>query len=158
MLDITTKEGYDLATALRGPDQDYPKLKYIVTGWIRGKLNLVTTVCQAITVYQVRHGELTPHDVDMAKEEVKHLFACPHQHGAMLHWASHATQAIRWLRPSLTSPVGRRERELTHELIGMLRHSTKRNKARVLGCLDNWLEPKLQVYDVGNTHRRRRVR
>jgi len=151
MLDINTREGYDLATALRGPDLQYPKLKYIITGWIRGMLNLAINGCQ------VRHGELTSHDVNMAKGEVEHLFACPHHHRAMIHWAYHATLAIKWLRDSPTGPVGRRERELTHELIGMLRHPTSRNKDRVLRHLDDWLDdtPKLQVYDVGNTHQRR---
>jgi len=151
MLDINTKEGYDIAAALRGPDQSYPNLKYIITGWIRGRLNLAHCGCQ------VRHGELTSHDVNMAKGEVEHLFACPHQHRAMIHWVMHARLAIGWLR-GINDPVGRRERELTHELIGMLRHPTKRNKARVLGCLDLWIDhhmPEVQVYDVGNTHQRR---
>jgi len=155
MLDINTKEDYDLATALRGPDLQYPKLKYIITGWIRGQLNLVHhCFCQ------VRHGELTAHDVNMAKGEVEHLFACPHQHSAMYHWLRHAASAIVWLRDSRTDPVGRREEELIHALIGMIRHPANvitKNKERVLRYLDDWLNdaPKIQVYDIGNTHRRR---
>lgn len=155
MLDINTKEGYDIAAALRGPDQDYPKLKYIITGWIRAKVGMAKSNNGI-----VRRRDLTPQDIREAGREVERLYGYDHHHRAMLHWVQHATLAVRWLRPRLTSAVGRRERELTRELTGMLRHPTKGNKDRVLRLLDDWLDntPKIQVYHVGVTHQRRQRR
>jgi len=143
-------KGRDLAASIRGPDPDYPKLKYIITGWIRAKVGM-ENYCGVL-----RHKELTTHDIRKAEREVKRLCGREHHHQPMTHWACHAIRAIRWLRESLTDPVGRREDGLTCALLGMLGHPTTINRDRVLRYLDDWLEPpKIQVYDVGNTHQRR---
>lgn len=133
-INLGTKEGYDLVAAIRGPDQAYPFLKHIITGWIRYKLGVSACDCH------VRCEELTTSDILCAKREVYHLCECKHHHCAMLHWVMHTSLAIKWLRPCATSPVGRRERDLAHDLTGMMRNPSPENRDRVLECLDAWLD------------------
>ena len=94
-LDINTKNGYILATALRGPDANYRALKWIITGWIRAQ-------CIASARYSmVRRSMLNKQDIINAKSAVTELYQQlwdykPLQR-IMLHWVMHCSQAIELL-------------------------------------------------------------
>ena len=131
-LDVSTKEGYLLATAMRGPDVQYLKLKYIITGWIRAQCGVTYGNCS------VRNRELTKSDVCRAKEEVDQLYADHHARPAMKHWTGHAFSAIRQFPKSVYQDW---LSGFTRALHAMLLVPNVVLKARVHDWLDNYPFP-----------------
>lgn len=125
-LDVSTKKGYDIATALRGPDVGCFALKYIITGWVREQCGVSSKHTWVRTI-EVGEGNML-----RAKGEVNHLYKHVPTRVGMRHWARHAALAVdhlnadHWLR------------ELTHLLKDLTQVCTKENLDNVLGWLDNY--------------------
>jgi len=123
-LDVSTKEGYDIATALRGPDVGCSALKHIITGWIRGQCGVFYGDSW------VRTDKVSDAMILRAKAEVDRLYKHPPTRMGMYHWVRHAALAVdhldadHWLR------------EFTHALKNLMGDCTKENLNNVLGWLD----------------------
>jgi len=126
-LDVSTREGYAIATALRGPDKDYTTLKWIITGWIRNKCGVPSD-----SGVRVRTERLTDKTILRAKAEVNRLFGDKSDRVVIRHWVLHAIGAInhlgrnRWLW------------NLTQTLMDMMICCTQTNKENVLWWLDHY--------------------
>lgn len=126
-VDLSTKMGYLLACALRGPDLGYSTLKYILTGWLRQQCG----VFYGDSV--VRTKALSKNDVLLAKGEVSCIFNTPDHHLAMYHWSEHVSLAL--------GELGYKRGDLWLAnlawLLGvMLRNPTQENRLSVHKCLD----------------------
>ena len=128
-LDVSTKEGYLLATAMRGPDVQYLKLKYIITGWIRAQCGVTYEYCT------VRANTLTEEDIREAKEEVDQLCKDYHARPAMHHWLRHMTNSVEMFPSSAYQGWLAR---FIRCLFGVVCHQTEASKALVYKCLDDY--------------------
>jgi len=126
-VDLSTRKGYLLACALRGPDLVYPKLKYILTGWLRQQFG----VSYGDSV--VRTKALSKTDILLAKGEVSCIFNTPDHHLAMYHWSEHVSLALK----ELGYEPGELWLASLAWLLGvMLRNPTHENRLNVHKCLD----------------------
>ena len=131
-LDVSTKEGYLLATAMRGPDVQYLKLKYIITGWIRAQCGVTHGNCV------VRDRELTERNILRAKAEVDQLYTDYPARVAMRHWSGHAYSAIRLFPKSVYQDW---LASFTRALHSMLIAPNEVSRARVHDWLDAYPFP-----------------
>jgi len=127
-LDVSTEEGYILASAVRGPDLEYPALKHIVTAWIRGRCGVTHPACV------VRVEALNKTNIADARKEVDSLTPLGTESDAMGHWVDHASGAIDIL-DDLTEEWLWMSRFVSR-LASLLINPSTANKARVHRCLD----------------------
>lgn len=134
-VDLSTETGYIIATALRGPDAAFPGLKYVITGWIRGKCGVASASSAYCTV---RCTKLTDGDIANARHDLDDLYQDRELYHVVTHWTRHSYQAIellcdgdvekRWLLNFLA------------KLETSLKHPNPQNKAKVHKCLYTYKE------------------
>lgn len=95
-IDLSTKEGYDIATGLTGHGvSHYPMLKKLVTGAIRHKTGLADTSELVIRTKSLPTGEISK----LCCLELPHLAGASNEiKSVMCHWAFHSWQAAKALR------------------------------------------------------------
>jgi len=135
-VDLSTKRGYILAAAVRGPDLEYPALKHVVTAWIRGKCGVVHPACV------VRVVALSKTNIADARKEVDSLIPLGTESDAMGHWVDHASGAIDELGDFTEEWLW--VRRFVSRLGSVLINPSTANKARVHRCLD--------AYPLPDTH------
>jgi hypothetical protein len=87
-IDLCTREGYDIAGAIRGPDPYLNGLKFVFTARIR------FWVCDPMSCGVVRKGGLDATDVELALADVD----CIGDRSDVKHWLWHVHDALMFLK------------------------------------------------------------